>query len=258
VQLLGPPHANSDTDSDARVDRDEARRRVAQVPAWRHRIPVADGVVTPGTEDTIAEMARLEIPDDLTGQRVLDVGCSDGYYSFVAEDRGADVVAIDDGSSLLAGVGVNGFDTARALRGSSVESQRCDVHDANPDELGRFDLILFINVLYHLENPVLALRRLASVAKPGARLILKTYHRTDFRVWVRGRCLGFDIDRRPKWWFFPGTELGGDPTNWWAPNRAALLALLEATGWADAEVTGRWRDRLYVHATRSDEIDLRY
>ncbi len=230
---------------------DETRAAVSLIPVWRHRIPVGHGIVTPGTEDTESELRRLGVPRDLAGRRVLDVGCSDGFYSFVCEQRGADVVAMDDESSLLAGDDqLNGFGVASRLRGSAVEYRVGDVHDLSGAGVeGPFDLILFVNVLYHLENPVRALRQLASVARPGSTLVLKTYYRTDARVWLRGRCLGVDVSRAPKWWFFPTDELGGDPTNWWAPNRAAVAALLDATGW-DVRFTGTWRDRIYAHGTR--------
>lgn len=236
------------------ADADQTANQVDDVPVWRHRIPVGHGVITPGTEDTESELARLQVPRDLSGRRVLDVGCSDGFYSFVCEQRGARVTAIDDQSSLLADdLGRNGHTVASALRGSQVDYRIADVHDlAGSGVDGPFDLILFVNVLYHLENPVRALRELARVARPGATMIVKTYYRTDVRVWVKGRCVGFDLTRQPRWWFFPGTELGGDPTNWWAPNRAGLGALMAATGWSH-HITGRWRDRLYLHATRLDD-----
>lgn len=228
---------------------DRVRTEMATVPVWRHRIPLAPGLVTAGTEDTVAELARLGPPAAINGLRVLDVGCSDGYYSFAFEQAGAVVDAVDDESSLLAGEErPNGFQLAAALRRSSVAYHLADAHHLRDAGVaGPYDVILFANVLYHLENPVAALRELRAVAADDALLIVKTYFRTDVRRWVRGRCLGFDVSRRPKWWFFPGTELGGDPTNWWAPNRAGLLALLSATGW-EGHITGRWRDRLYVHA----------
>jgi hypothetical protein len=95
------------------------------------------------------------------------------------------------------------------------------------------------------------LRRIADVTRPGGTLVLKTYYRTDVRLWLRGKCIGFDFGRRPKWWYFPGSELGGDPTNWWAPNRSGLEALLQSTGWTDVRHVTTWRDRLYFHATRA-------
>ena len=81
--------------------------------------------------------------------------------------------------------------------------------------------------------------------------MLKTHFREDVRVWWRGRCYGFDVDRRPKWWFFPTTELGGDPTNWWSPNRAGLEGILRATGWDRIQRIARSGDRLYYHAVRA-------
>lgn len=222
---------------------------VASVPAWRHRIELPGGITTPGSEDCLAELARLQLPADMSGMRVLDVGCSDGFYSFECERRGAQVVSVDDESSLLAG-GVNGFQVAATALGSSADYRVRDVHDLSPDLDGMFDLVLFVNVLYHLRNPVLALERLASVTSPGGLMVLKTYFRSDVRLWVRGRCVSVDLDRRPKFWFFPTTELAGDPTNWFAPNRAAVAGLLSATGWSSSRRTGQWRDRVYVHATR--------
>jgi tRNA (mo5U34)-methyltransferase len=230
-------------------DPEAVDRQIASIPTWRHRIEVAPGVVTPGTEDTVAEATRLALPDRLDGKRVLDVGCSDGFYSFLCESRGAAaVLAIDDESSLLAGGGRNGFSVASSLLGSNVDYAARDSECLDPATDGHFDVLLLLNVLYHLPNPFLALQRLASVANPDALLVLKTHFRQDVRVWWRGRSYGFDVDRRPKWWFFPTTELGGDPTNWWSPNRAGLEAMLAATGWGRYRRIARHGDRLYYHA----------
>lgn len=228
---------------------EEIRRRVAEIDRWRHRIPVGGGVVTPGVEDTPHQLELLQIPSDLTGRRVLDIGCSDGFYAFTCEERGAaEVVAIDDESSTHHEH--NGFRVAAELRDSAARYLLRDVEDLDPEVDGEFDVVLFINVLYHLQNPMRALQRIAAVTRPGGLLVLKTYFRTDVRVWVRGRCLGFDVDPRPKWWFFPDRELGGDPTNWWAPNRRGLDGMLAATGWADRRQVAREGDRLYLHCRR--------
>jgi len=222
---------------------------IATIPVWRHRIEVSPGIVTPGVEDNATELARLEIPRALAGTRVLDIGCSDGFYSFECERRGAEVVSIDDESSLLAG-GRNGMTVARDLLGSSVDYHPGDVHELDPERDGTFDVVLFINVLYHLRNPILALDRIAAVTRPGGTLVLKTYFRNDVHFWWRGRRFGFDLDKRPKWWFFPESQLGGDPTNWFAPNSAALEGALRATGWEAIRRVGRHGDRLYYHARR--------
>lgn len=242
--------------------REEITTAIDAIAVWRHRIRLPRGVVTPGTEDTDAEWQRLAMPTRLDGRTVLDVGCSDGYYTFRCESLGATVTAIDDESSLLGGAArLNGFGTAARLLGSHATYLAADVErladadtgrfDTGSFDTGSFDTVLFLNVLYHLPNPMRALSELARVTRPGGELVLKTHFRTDVRVWVRGRCVQFDLDRRPKWWYFPTTELGGDPTNWWSPSRSGLRAMLDATGWGEIEHLTTVGDRLYLRARRS-------
>jgi tRNA (mo5U34)-methyltransferase len=51
-------------------------------------IPTSDGVVTPGWSDPARDkLPYFRLPDDMTGLRVLDVGCAEGYFSFEAERR---------------------------------------------------------------------------------------------------------------------------------------------------------------------------
>ena len=234
--------------SATRSDIDHA---VRQIPVWRHRIRLPHGVVTPGTEDTDAEWRRLRMPSSLEGRVVLDVGCSDGFYAFACERLGADVTAIDDESSMLGGTDrLNGFRTAAEFLDSTVDYRAADVEDLPADETGRYDLVLFLNVLYHLPNPMRALSELARVTAPGGELVLKTHFRTDVRLWLRGRCVQFDIDRRPKWWYYPTTELGGDPTNWWSPSRSGLRSMLSATGWEQLDHLATVGDRIYLRAIR--------
>ena len=222
-------------------------RTIAELDNWRHQIDVGYGVVTPGTRDLSADARHLRLPRDLTGKRVLDVGASDGWFSFTCEDAGAtDILAIDDLSSTL-NAERNGFTIAAELRESKARFEACDVVDLDPERHGQFDLILFLNVLYHLPNPMLALERLAAVLAPGGTLLLKTYFRSDVRVWFRGRAFQFDIDRRPKAWFFPNDELAGDPTNWWGPNRRCIEAFLEAVG-LESEMLAVDGDRVYYAA----------
>ena len=76
----------------------DLRRKVAAVPFWWHSIDVGFGVTTPGAKTAAfleEESASLELPD-VEGLSVLDIGAWDGFYSFLAETRGAArVVACD-------------------------------------------------------------------------------------------------------------------------------------------------------------------
>src|ERR687894_2788210 len=87
---------------------EEAREAISRVEHWYHRIEVAPGVVTPGVHDSVAALAVMGLPERLDGKRVLDVGARDGHFSFVAEERGAEVLAIDS----VAPERLTGFSTA--------------------------------------------------------------------------------------------------------------------------------------------------
>src|SRR5207244_3092089 len=113
---------------------------------WFHRIDLGHGVVTPGIDDSPAKLARLGLPDDLTGKTVLDVGAWDGFFSFEAERRGArHVLATDAFSWGGGGWGTkHGFELAHRALGSRVESRWIDVLDLSPETVGTFDLVLFL------------------------------------------------------------------------------------------------------------------
>jgi tRNA (mo5U34)-methyltransferase len=208
----------------ALTEPDELRRQVEQV-RWFHTIDLGHGVTTPGATDPSVFLPSLCLPD-LAGRSVLDVGAWDGYFSFEAERRGAArVVATDSYSWGGGGWGSQaGFRMARDALGSQVEDVRLDVMDLDPGLIGTFDVVLFLGVLYHMRDPVEALGRVASVT--GDLLIVETE-------------VGMLLNRRPAAAFYPGAELAGDPTNWWAPNPAAVAGMLRSVGFSQVDVV--WR-----------------
>lgn len=174
-----------------RLEADEIRRRVQAVPYWWHSIDVGHGIVTPGTkwgggsEVMRVELERQHCPASLRGKSVLDIGSYDGYYAFEAERRGADrVVAIDhfvwlnnlDSANCSVDLslqylkpdglpppdhplpGKRAFDTAHDLLGSRVESVVADFMHYDLDKLGTFDVVLYLGILYHMEEPLTASR----------------------------------------------------------------------------------------------------
>ena len=200
----------------------ELRRRVSEIK-WFHTIDLRHGVVTPGVDDTPRRLPGIEMPGDLSGQTVLDIGAWDGFFSFEAKRRGAArVLATDSFSWNGKGWGSKaGFDLARDALGSCVEDMLGDVMDLSVETVGTFDVVLSLGVLYHVRHPLLALERVANVT--ANRLILETH--VDH--------IGL---RRPVMTFYPGTELNRDPTNWWAPNPRALVSVLKDVGFAEIEV----------------------
>src|SRR5258708_22850591 len=147
---------------------DELRTKAESI-RWFHTMGLGQGVITAGIDDSPARLRRLRLPDDLRGRSVLDVGAWDGFFSFEAERRGAArVVATDHyswhGVGWGTGQGKAGFDFARAALKSRIEDMDLDVMDLSPSVVGRFDVVLFLGVLYHLPNPLSALERVSSVA----------------------------------------------------------------------------------------------
>ena len=226
---------------------DELRRRVDEIN-WFHAIDLGDGIVTPGWDDTPARLARMQIPDDLTGMTVLDVGAWDGFFSFEAERRGAArVLAIDSFSWEGDGWGSKaGFELAHEALGSRVESRTIDVLDLSPETVGVFDLVLFLGVLYHLRYPLLALDLLAR--RTSRLLALQTLTLPGRGTADTPVDLPFEQRSRladshwPRAAFVEGS-LAGDPTNWWVPDEACVEAMVRSAGF---EVIGQPGHELWI------------
>ena len=104
----------------------------------------------------------LQIPQDLSGKSVLDIGAWDGFFSFECERRGAArVLAID--TFAWDHYGKDGFLLAHEMLKSKVEHQRCAAEDIDAAMLGTFDLVLFLGVFYHLRSPIQVLDRIRAV-----------------------------------------------------------------------------------------------
>jgi tRNA (mo5U34)-methyltransferase len=161
------------------------------------------------------QLLALNLPD-LTGKTVLDVGAGDGYFSFAAERLGASrVVSIDNGKWGTTG-GKRSFERLRKALASHVEDLEMNVLDISPETVGRFDVVLFLGMLFHMRHPLLALERVASVSRE--LLIVETLVDITFR-------------RAPVAAFHPSEE-AAEKSSSWGPNRAAVLGMLEAVGFA--------------------------
>lgn len=204
------------------MDVNELKNEVAKIEWWQ-RIDLGHGIVTPGRGNNFKTLPALELPDDLTGKTVLDVGAWDGFFSFEVEKRNAArVLATDSFSWYGEGWGTKaGFELARKVLDSKVEDMDIDVLELSPEKVGTFDLVLYLGVLYHMRYPLLSLERVYSVT--GDQLILET--QVDM--------LGY---RRPAMAFYPGAESHGDPTNWVGPNPKCVVAMLEAVGFKEIKV----------------------
>ncbi|MEO7060381.1 MAG: class I SAM-dependent methyltransferase [Lapillicoccus sp.] len=165
----------------APVGRAESARD--SVPLWFHTFALAPGVYTPGVAREHGYRLPVIGEDRFAGQSVLDIGTFDGFYSFVAEARGARrVVAVDNeqyvdwvrarfGVELPGGAG---FRAVHELLDSQVEYRRMDALDVR--DLGeRFDVVLCFGILHRVTDPIALLQTLADVLTPTGQVVLETY-----------------------------------------------------------------------------------
>ena len=211
------------------TDRAEIERLVAEHGRWWHEIELAPGLITPGDDSNRMKLPILDglgFPPDMRGLRVLDIGCSDGFFSFEMEKRGASVVAID-----FVPADYTGFAVARRILGSTVEYRMDNVYNLSPETYGMFDVVLFMGVLYHLRNPLGGLDAVRSVMKEGASIFVGTTMIDEYFLLADGSVTTLDavnpaLRSVPLWQAYPRDTLNGDFTNCFAPNKQALIAAL--------------------------------
>ena len=202
------------------------KRLVDQESYFFHSIELPNGIVTPGwSNPKLEKLPFFGLPDDMSGMRVLDIGCAEGFFSFEAERRGArEVVAIDSFPD-----GVRRFNICRDALDSRVQVHLASVYDISARTYGTFDLVMFFGVLYHLRNPVLALEKIFSVC--SGKTLLQTANIEDPTFGERSLAEfhPFGISSGP-----PDNPML-DPTVFWVPNAACVRDLMLHAGFVNVE-----------------------
>jgi tRNA (mo5U34)-methyltransferase len=183
------------------------------------------------------------LPEDLSGRSVLDIGCNAGFYSMEMKRRGAErVIGIDSDERYLAQARLAG----EALGYGNIEFRNLSVYDVGA--LGeRFDVVIFMGVLYHLRHPLLALDLIREHVA-GDMLIFQSLQRGSSRTMEIEEDYEFEETDLffetafPKLHFIE-RQYAHDWTNWWVPNRACSEAMLRAAGFA---IEVRAEDEVYV------------
>ena len=223
----------------------DLQANVDRLGPWFHNLKLPDGAG--GTIHTRPDcpfgdfpqfkwdQVAPHLPQNLSGQRCLDIGTNSGFYAFELAKRGASVLGIDLNDHYLSQAryarGVLGLD-------GQVEFENMQIYRlAKLAAAERFDLILFMGVFYHLRYPLLGLDCVRACLKPGGRMLFQTLTMPgDADLGPQDtNVLGFDDREKllhpgwPKMAFF---ERGftGDPTNWWAADHAGCRALLRSSG----------------------------
>lgn len=223
-------------------------KEIAGFGTWFHNLHLPDGTQT-APDHPLGDFPKFKweqiashIPDNLSGLSVLDVGCNAGFYTFELAKRGAEVTGIDVDEHYLkqARWAARQFNLSNKV--SFINMQVYEIAKLDVT----FDIILFMGVFYHLRYPTLALDILAQ--KFSQQMIFQTltmpgndvfYPEEDIKIDQR------DLMMNPGWpkIAFIENSLEGDDTNWWAPNHAAVEALLRSAGLI---VTNRPAHEIYI------------
>jgi tRNA (mo5U34)-methyltransferase len=226
---------------------EEIRRRAEALGPWFHNLELRGVWTAPnhflGDYPAVKWRALAgDLPTDLTGKTVLDIGCNAGFYSIEMKRRGAErVLGIDADDDYLAQARF-----AAQVLGLEIEFRNLSVYDVGA--IGeRFDLVIFMGVLYHLRHPLLALD-LIHEHVAGDLLLFQSMHRgsdrvdpiaEDYEFWDTDH---FESPGYPKLHFVE-EEYAADPTNWWVPNRACAEAMLRSAGF---EIVGHPEEEVYI------------
>jgi tRNA (mo5U34)-methyltransferase len=186
---------------------------------WWQIFDLAPGVKTPGSNDIDAVLRRCGVPDDLSGASVLDIGTTNGGAAFIAERRGASRIVAAD----IFAEEWHGFNYLRDALDSSAEFVNASVYDLPDHPLiagEKFDIVLFLGVLYHLRHPLLALDSLRRL--------------TSGRAFLETAVCDWELPDGvlPAARFYRTDELNGDATNWFAPNMECLVDWCRSAGFA--------------------------
>lgn len=158
-------------------------------------------------------------PSSINGKCVLDIGCWTGGVSLILNKLGAKVVAIDEIkkythalSYLVDSFGLENFDCKYL--------SLYDLEQANL--VSKFDLVFCLGVIYHLSDPIIALRRIYNAMKPGGILCIES--------------MSIDSAQSICEYEGPSRRKGNFGWNWFVPSPRAIFQLLDDTGFEDIKV----------------------
>ena len=226
----------------------ELQTEIEELKPWFHNLHLPDSTQT-APDHWLGDFPMFKwkelspyIPQDLSGWKVLDVGCNAGFYTFELAKRGADVLGIDVDTHYLKQAK---WAAEKMGLQKKTRFQQMQVYDLAKQE-ETFDLIWFMGVLYHLRYPMLAMDILAekntdmmvfqTLSMPGAD--------AEENTWDRPINEREDLlkDGWPKMAFIEH-KFSGDPTNWWLPNHAGIEAMLRSCGY---KITDRPGHEIYI------------
>lgn len=228
---------------------------------WHHCFR-HDGFVSDGTYDVEQYMSFYKFEKDYKGKSVLDVGCSDGYFSLWMKEHSADrVCAVDsnkyDGSLAIETaefdrhgyekkylqysddynkhkqiyekyglVNSNKLLLMAALKKMEVDFHTGTIYDLKP--YGKFDVVLCNDLLEHIREPIVAIEQLYQALGDNGKCII-----TTIQLPLITRIFG---RQKPILQFQGHINSGG----FYKYSEASIIALCKAAGFKEVEIVNRF------------------
>ena len=197
---------------------------------------------------------------DLSRVRCLDVGCHEGYYAVAMARKGA---------SRVRGVDVREENlrkarfVARTLALPNVDYEQANCEEIGPDTHGPYELCLFLGLLYHLENPMAALRRISAVTTELCVVETQVVEEVEgfsewgYRQWVRPYQGILALIDESGEFFAKNAETGAQPMAT-CPSPKALEFMLKQAGFRRVEFIDPPPGAYEQHARRKRVVCAAY
>jgi SAM-dependent methyltransferase len=186
------------------------------------------------------------IPRSLHGLRVLDIGCWTGGTSLLLCAMGAHVVAIEEVRKYVDCLNYLKY----AFNIDRLEPKHLSLYECTlPEFQDSFDIVLFCGVLYHVTDPISALRITFNCLKDGGVCLLETA-----AINSNKRILSYEGPT-----IFSGgskKDLSRSGWNWFIPSPITLSQMMADVGYTDIQV-GRVRGgRVFAVGKRDTHVDI--
>ncbi len=150
---------------------------------------------------------------------IADIGAADGDLSFFLETLGHRCDIYDNPATNMNGL--RGAEALKKVFQSDVKIISCDL-DTQFEISKKYDLIIFLGILYHLKNPFFVLEKLATLTK---------YMFVSTRIARQFTDSSPDVSGVPLAYLVAPDELNNDPTNFWIFTESGLNRIFQRTGW---------------------------
>lgn len=221
------------------IDRAEIAKFEALASRWWDR----NSEFKPLHEINPLRVGFIEKHLNLSGKKVLDVGCGGGILAEAMAHRGALVTGIDMGEAPLSVARLHLLES-----GVEVDYQQSTAEDFAQQSPGQFDVVTCLEMLEHVPDPASIIQACDKLLAPGGHLFISTINRNPKSYLFAVLGAEYILNMLPK-----GTH---DYKKFIRPSEIAQFA--RSTGLDLQELRGMTYNLLTKKYKLSDDVDVNY